>query len=62
MNGQYAIRAAKALQASPSLQFDRVDLWRKSCLDNQKAHNGQMDVVVALSQAGLLNQGARADR
>ena len=54
VNSKYAVQAAKALRANPNLQFDRVELWRQSCLDRRKAHNGQMDVVVGLSEAGLL--------
>ena len=56
LNGQYAVRAAKALRINPGLQYDRMELWHQSCLDRRKAHNGQMDVVVGLSQSGLLSE------
>ena len=54
LNGEYAVRAARALRANPDLQYDRVELWRQACLNSRKAHNGQMDVVVGLWQAGYL--------
>ena len=56
LNGQYAVRSVKALRFNPSLQYDRVELWRQSCLDRRKAHNGQMDVVIGLLRAGFLTK------
>ena len=54
LDGEYAVRAVKALRSNPSLQYTRAELWRQACLDRRKVHNSQMDVVVDLSEAGFL--------
>ena len=54
-NGEYAVAAVKAVRRNPALARSRSDLWRLACLDQPKAQNGQMDVVLALLTAGMLN-------
>jgi hypothetical protein len=53
-NAMYARRARMLLQPYPELADDKVSLWRRACVSTTKAHNGQMDVVVALWRSGVL--------
>jgi hypothetical protein len=55
-NKQYAINAVARLRQSPTATIDRAALWRVSSDDPGKAHNGQMDVVLALWKAGLIRR------
>ena len=55
-NKQYAVNAVGRLRQFPGAASDRTSLWRASANDQRKAHNGQMDVVVALWQAGLIRR------
>lgn len=54
MNGEYAVKAAKALRENPELARSRRDLWSIAVSDIYKKHNSQMDVVVALWSENLL--------
>ena len=57
VNGDYAVRAYRALCANQALEGSQVELWRQACPGKAKKHNGQMDVLVGLWQAGLLIGG-----
>lgn len=57
VNGDYAVRAYRALCANPALEDNQVELWRQACPGRGKKHNGQMDVLVGLWQARLLIGG-----
>jgi hypothetical protein len=50
-SGNYVVRA---LQRSPALARERAALWAVAVGPEAKKHNGQMDVVVALWDGGLL--------
>jgi len=50
----YALRAFSLLSSDPALAGDRKTLWQKVMDGKVKRHNGQMDVVLALWQHGLL--------
>jgi hypothetical protein len=52
-NGEYACRAWKALKEQPDLAHDRKALWGSVHADAVN-ENGQLDVVLALWDAGLL--------
>ena len=53
-NKMYAVNAVELLANNPSLANNKTQLWKKSAGDD-KAHNSQMDVVLALYKAELLN-------
>jgi hypothetical protein len=53
-NKRYAIDAVGKLRTTPSLANDAGELWRK--VAGEKRPNSQMDVVIALWNAGLINQ------
>ena len=55
-NKQYAVNAVGRLRQSPAAAIDRAALWRVASNDPGKAHNGQMDVVLALWGAGLIRR------
>ena len=55
-NKQYAVNAVGRLRQEPSADMDRLALWSVSSSDPRKAHNGQMDVVLALWIAGLIRR------
>lgn len=52
-NGDYACRAWHALKLDPALADDAAALWNAVHADAQN-QNGQMDVVIALWEEGLL--------
>jgi hypothetical protein len=52
-NKEYALFACAKLRATPSLNVSPSSLW--CALGVNKAHNGQMDVVIALWQEGLID-------
>ncbi|MVA97128.1 hypothetical protein GN330_07680 [Nitratireductor sp. CAU 1489] len=54
-NGGYAVAAVESLRLNPALASDKSALWRQACPDQPKKENGQMDVVLTLLDAGLLN-------
>jgi hypothetical protein len=56
-NGDYACRAWNALKREPELAFDRAALWSEVHADATN-ENGQLDVVLALWDVGLL-KGSR---
>lgn len=57
-NREYAIRAARLLAAEPDLaEAGPQVLWERVQGGVAKAHNSQMDVVLALHRHGLLVQG-----
>ena len=53
-NKRYAVDAVAILQRHPSLAGNRNRLWSKVLADEHKKHNSQMDVVIALWNAGLI--------
>ncbi|MGE5270827.1 MAG: DUF6979 family protein [Thiohalocapsa sp.] len=53
LNKSYAIRAVTLLRAAEG-STDEYGLWHKVVGGGEKAHNGQMDVVLALWRRGLL--------
>ena len=53
LNKDYAVRAVRLIHANPSLADDTGKLWRCVIGHVRKVENGQMDVVVALLNAGL---------
>ncbi|WP_256347502.1 DUF6979 family protein [Serratia proteamaculans] len=60
LNQQYAIKAAQYLLAKPGVNIEIGDLWQEAIKTEQnreKIHNQQMNVVLALNDAGLLQQG-----
>lgn len=52
LNRPYALRAVEQIRACPLLADDPTLLWRKVMEGKSKVANGQMEVVVALWQAG----------
>ena len=54
LNKEYAMEAVRLLRLEPSLVSDRAQLWRRVIGQKTKAHNGQLDVVIGLWNAGLL--------
>ncbi|WP_157765423.1 hypothetical protein [Serratia sp. BW106] len=60
LNQQYAISAAQYLLSNPDVKIGVSKLWQeviKTAQDREKVHNQQMNVVLALNDAGLLQQG-----
>ena|ERR1039458_5770989 len=53
-NKKYALQAFDLLCADPSLSNDPKILWRRVMDGDKKAHNSQMDVVIALWKMKLL--------
>jgi len=53
-NKSYAVDAVAILQRYPSLAGNHNRLWSKVLADEHKKHNSQMDVVIALWNAGLI--------
>jgi hypothetical protein len=54
LNKRYAVRAVALLRAQPALAADPVGLWRRVVGGETKQPNNQIDVVIALWRAGLL--------
>jgi len=57
-NKAYAIRAAELLIAGTQ-SWSISQLWRTVTDDPEKAHNSQMDIVLALWKNGLIVRGRR---
>ena len=56
-NGGHAMEAVRLLAKNPSLSENRpADLWREVLGEKKKAHNAQMDVVLALWKRDLVNR------
>ncbi|MGM3172487.1 DUF6979 family protein [Dickeya lacustris] len=56
-NKRYAVVAAECVLKEPSRKYSRAELWRiatKDCPDAAENENGQIDVVLTLKDAGLL--------
>ena len=53
-NKKYAVEAVKLLRISPSLEKNKEELWSRVTHNQPKAHNQQMDVVLALWNAGYI--------
>lgn len=53
-NKDYVMRGLAALRSRAELASSRTELWRIASRDENKCHNGQMDVLVALWSAGLI--------
>jgi hypothetical protein len=53
-NRAYAVEAVRILRQHPVLANQPPDLWRTLQAGRRKAHNGQMDVVVALWRHELI--------
>lgn len=57
-NGKYALMAVELIKNQPQLASNKRQLWHEtlSALNcyTGTAHNGQMDIVIALFNAGLL--------
>jgi uncharacterized protein DUF6979 len=53
-NKDYAIHALRLLKNDQNLANNVDGLWKAVTNDNEKKHNSQMDVVVALWNSGLL--------
>lgn len=59
-NKDYAIRAAQLVLANPKTDYTPHHLWTLSTVDliqSAANHNQQMNVVLALKEAGLLMKG-----
>nr|WP_211327928.1 hypothetical protein [Kushneria sinocarnis] len=54
-NKRYALELFRLLKGDHGLVDDRRTLWVRACGPEHKAHNGQMDVVIALWSEGLLH-------
>jgi hypothetical protein len=54
MNKEYALLAVRLIRDNPTLSQQPAALWQLVLHGTQKAHNGQMDVVVALWHSGLI--------
>lgn len=54
-NKDYALAALQLLHEYPAYGDDAKLLWRKVMGGESKVHNHQMDVVITLFEAGLLN-------
>ena len=55
-NGRYARTAWKALIADPDLALDSAALWELARCGGPAHQNGQVDVTLALWEAGLLRR------
>ncbi|WP_224552887.1 DUF6979 family protein [Pectobacterium versatile] len=58
-NKKYAAAAAERLLSEPTREYSKSDLWKKATEhfdEAAKNQNGQMDVVLALKDAGLLQK------
>ncbi|MEI7189623.1 DUF6979 family protein [Dickeya dianthicola] len=58
-NKKYAVAAADLVVKEPGKKYSKAELWRnatKDCPDAAENQNGQMDVVLALKEAGLLQR------
>lgn len=57
-NKKYAIEAVKLLRSCPCLASDKKELWERAkentCAVETLRHNNQLDVVLALFEAGLI--------
>jgi hypothetical protein len=53
-NRDYALKAAQLLRENPALGHDMKQLWSAVLGGEEKVHNQQMDVVLALWSEGLL--------
>jgi hypothetical protein len=53
-NAEYAVTAADILAATPGRKYTPPALWREVMAGEEKRHNGQMDVVLALWENGDL--------
>ncbi len=54
-NKKYGIKAIEECKKDPALANKKSKLWELACQDENKEHNQQMDVVIALFNAGLIN-------
>lgn len=54
-NKLYGLKALELLHTSPCLADDESALWKRVMAGEDKVPNHQMDVVVSLWKAGLLN-------
>lgn len=54
-NKIYALEAVKILKEKPNLMIKPKILWLE-VIDEPKAHNGQMDVVIALWENGYIDK------
>lgn len=52
-NKAYGLAALQQLKMSPELAKNKKELWLRSCNDQPKVQNGQMDVVIALWENNL---------
>ena len=55
LNRKYAVEAVELLRSNCKLSEDRGGLWKRVIGDSAKAHNNQMDVVLALWGAGFIS-------
>ncbi|UJR54370.1 DUF6979 family protein [Dickeya zeae] len=58
-NKRYAVVAAELVLKEPERKYSKAELWRNATEnhpDAAKNQNGQMDVVMALKDAGLLQK------
>jgi hypothetical protein len=55
-NGDYARRMVKALRSDEEVASDRKRLWRLGARKSKKDENGQVDVVLALWNEGLIER------
>ena len=55
-NKKYALSAIQHLQRDQNLSEHPLVLWKKVLKGETKAHNSQMDVVIALWNAGLVER------
>lgn len=57
-NGEYALKAVELIKNQPQLASNKRQLWYETLIalhcNTGTAHNGQMDIVIALFNAGLL--------
>lgn len=55
-NGRYAVDACEILQSNPVLLGDRKALWNSVSRPRPENQNGQLEVVIALWKAGLIQK------
>ena len=55
-NGRYAMEAVQVLRQAPSANLKPIELWNRISVGATKKHNSQMNIVLALHSAGLLQR------
>ena len=56
LNKEYAVRGLQVLRRSPELAADSGELWRRATAGKEIRSNSQMEVLIALWEAGLVRE------